>query len=303
MVTAAGPLPHQRTQDDGSWSTPGWRRTLVSSRGHGWWRTTARIPGSTLVEQTNQFRVRAVVPMEGVPPTARSCAGIPRPRARQRRKAPGTGTPGSASSTRFGTGTRAYWETMAGAPQGVHQCRAGQRIWGNRFGDFTAIRWFLSPGSRSRPRPAADYRGHPLPPEGPADLGMVWQPVAKWPGRCLPPPVRTLERLLHPDSSFSLIVASLLTASMLLFQFALDLRLQETGILLALGWPQRVRRVLFRRDSGGRSERWPGPFWACLCARNPLGLERPLWSQAVAGNPGPGCPCRNGSRRTSARCW
>ncbi|MFO1461565.1 MAG: ABC transporter permease, partial [Verrucomicrobiota bacterium] len=234
--------------------------------------------GSTLVEQTNQFRVRAVVPMEGVHADRSLMPEFP-------------GLAKAESTRDWDAGfdlvhkirdrDEAYWKQWRGTPKAFINARAGQRIWGNRFGDFTAIRWFLSPGSDPalvQQQITGAIRSHLRP----ADLGMVWQPVAEMARKG----AATGQDFggLFIGFSFFLIVASLLLTSML-FQFALDLRLQETGILLALGWPpRRVRRVLFREGLGVAAiGTLAGALLGIAYARGILWGLNTLWSQAVAG--------------------
>ena len=234
--------------------------------------------GTTLVENTNQFRVRAVIPMEGVHADRSLMPEFP-------------GLAKAESTRDWDAGfdlvhkirdrDEAYWKQWRGTPKAFINVEAGRRIWGNRFGDFTAIRWFLpasTDAATAQRQIAQEIRSH-LKPD---DLGMVWQPVAE------------IARQgassgqdfggLFIGFSFFLIVAALLLTSML-FQFALDLRLQETGVLLALGWPpRRVRLVLFREGFGvavlGTAA---GTLLGVAYARGILWGLNTLWREAVAG--------------------
>jgi putative ABC transport system permease protein len=128
----------------------------------------------------------------------------------------------------------AYWKQYRGTPKAFVTLAAGRRMWGNRFGDVTAIRF---PADVSRAGGARDAIQ-----TGP---GLSRSDVS---------PVR--EQALAASSqsedfgglfigfSFFLVVAALILLA-LLFHFGLEQRATEIGVLLAVGWrPAQVRRAL-----------------------------------------------------------
>ena len=194
----------------------------------------------TLVEQTNGS---ASTPSSGgVHPTARSYRF---PGLRQGR-APRTGTPGSTSSTRFRDRDEAYWKQWRGTPR-RSSMRAGQRIWGTDSGisprfDGSCRPAFHDPPSSSNrvmPGPSRHLR--------PADLRMVCSSPSAELARKVPPPVQDFGGLFI-SSSFP-VVASLLLTSML-FQFALDLRLQSKG---SAAWGPDEQDSIRGQQEGRRS--------------------------------------------------
>jgi len=191
-------------------------------------------PMRSLREQTHVFRVRAVVPLEGpsadpsLMPTfpgvseVKSCRdwepGFPIDLARIRKK------------------DEKYWDEHRGTPKAFVGLRAGQRIWANRFGNLTALRW---PRGTHTPQELAEAIRRGL---DPAEVGLFFQPVRRW---ALAASAQAMDfGLLFLGLSFFLLVAALLLAG-LLFVFGIEQRSEQMGTLLALGIPRRrVRRWL-----------------------------------------------------------
>src|SRR5215470_16742580 len=114
-------------------------------------------------------------------------------------------------------------------------------MWGNRFGEVTAIRFMDSPGI-----PTAEhwekFQAALLGTLKPEELGLRFEPVRE---QALKAAEQSQDfGQLFLGFSFFLVVAALLLMA-LLFQFALEQRATETGTLLALGFtPRQVRRFL-----------------------------------------------------------
>jgi putative ABC transport system permease protein len=166
-----------------------------------------------------------------------------------------------------------YWDEYRGTPKAFVTLRAGQRMWGNRFGEMTAIRF--APGM-SLDHIAREMRTS-LDPE---TVGLVFEPV-----RSLA--VAASEQSqdfggLFIGFSFFLIVAALLLMG-LLFQFGVEQRTSEIGTLLALGWtPKQVRRLLLSEGSmvalaGGLAGLAGGVYYA----RGMLYGLSTIWRDAV----------------------
>ena len=90
-------------------------------------------------EKQDRFRVYAVVPMEG--PTAdRSLLpdfpGIAKAESTANWEA---GFPIDLAKIR--PKDEQYWKDYRGTPKAFVTLKAGQRMWANRFGDLTAVRW------------------------------------------------------------------------------------------------------------------------------------------------------------------
>ncbi len=129
-----------------------------------------------------------------------------------------------------------YWKQYRGTPKAFVTLAAGQKLWSNRFGNLTAIRFPANNVAREvleqKIRDALD----------PAWFGLTFQPVREQALKA----AREGQDFgqLFLGLSFFLIIATLLLMG-LLFAFGLEQRTEEIGTLLALGWTaRRVRRVL-----------------------------------------------------------
>ena len=199
--------------------------------------------GSRLSERTNSFRVRAVVPLEGLYADRTLMPDFP-------------GVAKAESTHDWNTGfplvhkirdkDEAYWKDYRGTPKAFVTLAAGQAMWANRFGSLTAIRYPVRTNSM-----AADIQGivvrdivslNLLANLDPADLGLRVEPVRAQALRAADQGQDFGQLFL--GFSFFLVVAALLLMA-LLFQFGLEERAAEVGTLLALGFTvKRTRRLL-----------------------------------------------------------
>lgn len=185
-----------------------------------------------LVEHTNIFKVRAIVPMNGPHGDSSLMPDFPGLANSENCRDWDTGFPIDTSAIR--DKDEAYWDEHRGTPKAFISLEAGQAIWENRFGKLTAVRY-----------PAAT----------PAELTAKLRPL-------ITPPMAGLSLLpvreqaltasrgatdfgqLFLGFSFFLIGAALILVS-LLFRFAVEQRRDQLGTLLALGFtPRLVRRAL-----------------------------------------------------------
>ena len=127
-----------------------------------------------------------------------------------------------------------YWDKFRGTPKAFISLEAGQQMWGNRFGNLTAIRY---PPSQS----PAELERVLLTKLDPAQVGLTFEPVRD---RALAAARESMDfGQLFIGFSFFLIAAALLLMAML-FVFNLEQRSEETGLLLALGFrPAQVKRI------------------------------------------------------------
>ena len=236
--------------------------------------------GSRLTERTNSFRVRAIVPLAG--------------RWADRTLMPDFPGVAKAESTRdWDTGfpltykireqDEAYWKTYRGTPKAFVTLAAGQKMWANRFGSLTAIRYAVPPGAQG-----LAYQGivsrNLLANLDPAQLGLRVEPVRL---RALAAADQAQDfGQLFLGFSFFLVVAALLLMA-LLFQFGLEQRVAEVGTLLALGFtPKQLRRLLLGE---GAALALAG---GCLGTLGGLGYAKAmlwalatLWHEAVGSAP------------------
>lgn len=187
-----------------------------------------------LVERSSRFQVRRIIPMieeaadrtlmpnfPGIAEaeTAREwTGGIPIDLSRIRKK------------------DEDYWYRNRGTPKAFVTLAAAVRMWGNRFGSATAVRFGDQRlrASQLEADIAARLR--------PEELGLFFREVKAEGLRAAATGVDFGQLFL--GLSFFLVVAALLLTGVL-FVFAVEGRSQETGVLLAVGFtPGGVRRLL-----------------------------------------------------------
>ncbi|MEI6350994.1 MAG: ABC transporter permease [Verrucomicrobiota bacterium] len=186
--------------------------------------------GRQLSEKTSRFRVRSIFPLERPDPSWMppypGLADVENCRDWQ------PGIP--VETSRIRPKDEEYWKIYRGTPKAFISLGAGQAIWGNRFGNLTAIRF----PDRSAEEVERSVRAS----IDPVKAGLVFQPVRD---AALKASSESQDfGQLFIGFSFFLIVAALLLMAML-FVFNLEQRTTEAGVLLALGFtPGRVRGLL-----------------------------------------------------------
>jgi ABC-type lipoprotein release transport system permease subunit len=129
----------------------------------------------------------------------------------------------------------AYWKQYRGTPKAFVNLKIGQEMWGNRWGNVTAIRW---PAATDRATIEQELRARLTP----QMLGFQFIPLREQAFAATDAPVDFGE--LFVSFSFFLIAAAAVLTG-LLFVFTLEQRNAEAGTLLALGLtPKLVRRML-----------------------------------------------------------
>ncbi len=203
--------------------------------------------GARLTEATNRFRVRALVPME-LPWADRTLM----PEFPGLEKAESTADWDTAFPLvhKIRPKDELYWKLYRGTPKAFVTLAAGQKMWGNRFGNLTAIRFPVPPEPAARDGRATvtaeDYRTalerKILATLKPEDVGLRFEPVREQALRAADQSQDFGQLFL--GFSFFLIAAALLLMA-LLFQLGVEQRGREVGTLLALGFrPRQVRRLL-----------------------------------------------------------
>ena len=194
--------------------------------------------GSRLVERTNSFRVRGIVPLKGIYADRTLMPEFP-------------GLTKAESTHDWDAGfplvypirdkDEAYWKAYRGTPKAFVTLAAGQAMWANRFGTLTAIRYDVPTNTFASTCREAVYRNL-LANLRPEDVGLRFEPVRE---QALKAAAQSQDfGQLFLGFSFFLVVAALLLMAVL-FQFGLEQRTAEIGILLALGLtPKQVRRLL-----------------------------------------------------------
>jgi len=187
-----------------------------------------------LTEQTSTFRVRGILPLN--PATADPDLMPPIPGLSDKKNCRDWEPGVPIDLKRIRDKDQEYWAAYRGTPKAYITLRAGQRIWNNRFGNLTSVRY-----------PVGSISGGALDicirqALSPGSLGLYFSPV-----RDLAQAAANQSMdfgLLFLSFSLFLIVAALLLTA-LLFGLGVEQRSEEVGILLAVGFtPKTVRRML-----------------------------------------------------------
>lgn len=140
-----------------------------------------------------------------------------------------------------------YWDEYRGTPKAFIGLGQGQDLWGNRFGNLTAIRWDIVEGTEIEDY-EVELESNILEALDPTDFGLVWAPVGERAGRAANDSMDFGQ--LFVGFSFFLILSALVLMNML-FRLSLEQRAPEMGLLLALGFkPERVRKMLTAEGLG-----------------------------------------------------
>lgn len=129
-----------------------------------------------------------------------------------------------------------YWDNFKGTPKAFVTLEAGQKIWSNRYGNLTAVRYPLSENSDAE-------LGQVIVSEvDPALAGLYFVPVRS--RGILASEQGTDFGQLFMGLSMFLIAAALVLVG-LIFAFGVEKRSSEIGVLLALGFEKKQVRRLF----------------------------------------------------------
>jgi putative ABC transport system permease protein len=192
------------------------------------------VSGHELEELTTRFRIRSVVPITGAASDSWLMPDFPGLHGVDNCRDWDPGIPIDLDMIR--KKDQEYWDVRRGTPKAFITINAAQRLWQNRFGNLTAVRYR---GGKEVLEDIAESIMNEL---NPAVLGLQFEPVHLNGVRAGHGAV-DFGQLFLGLSLFIIVAAVLLTG--LLFTFSIEQRSEETGILLSLGFPPaRVRRLL-----------------------------------------------------------
>ncbi|MFC1494916.1 FtsX-like permease family protein, partial [Thermodesulfobacteriota bacterium] len=169
-----------------------------------------------------------------------------------------------------------YWDDFRGTPKAFVTLSAGQNMWANTYGDLTAIRF--QAGVSEQGNLAENIRKS----VDPASVGLSLMPVRES-GMKASKGGTDFGQLFLGLSMFLIFSAILLT--WLLFVFSIEGRKNQTGMLLAIGFPlNRIRKLylfegLFIAFLGALT----GTFIALAYTRLLIWGLSNAWQGAVAG--------------------
>lgn len=240
MVTAADPpyVPAD-LRDDEMWVNQ-WLADDLGVQAGDLVQLSYYVPDSAsrLVERTQAFRVRGIVPIQGVYADRTLMPEFP---GLARAESTHDWNAGFPLVHKIRDKDEDYWKQHRGTPKAFVALAAGQQMWANRFGALTAIRYAVP--TNSEPRTVAEaVRRNLLANLDPAAVGLKWEPVREQ-ALAAANQSQDFGGLFLGFSVFLIAAALLLMA--LLFQFSIEQRTVEIGTLLALGFrPKTVRRML-----------------------------------------------------------
>jgi ABC-type antimicrobial peptide transport system permease subunit len=193
-------------------------------------------PLRTLVEKEADFTVRHIVPLTGHFADPSLMPDFP-------------GIADSTDCTDWDTGVKldfsrirpkdeAYWDEHRGTPKAFVSLARAQELWGNRFGNLTAVRF--------RARSKQEVEQALATATTPFSLGL--RGIAVWDNGLRASHNSVDFSGLFLGLSFFLIVAALLLTA-LLYGLGLERRLEQIVTLRAIGWTARQVRWLFLRES------------------------------------------------------
>ncbi len=180
-----------------------------------------------LEERSSEFRVREVVPLAGIYADRDLLPAFPGLADQENCRDWKPGIPVDLGAIR--DKDEKYWDEHRGTPKAFVTLDAARRMWGNRFGDLTAVRF---PG-RSREEVERNLRDA----LDPAGFGLSFRAVRE---EGLAASSQSVDFAgLFLGLSFFVIVAALLLTS-LLFVFNTEKRAGEIGLFRALGFSGRA---------------------------------------------------------------
>ena len=230
-------------------------------------------PSNRLETRTDRFRIRTIVSIDGVAGDRSLMPDFPGLADVEKSRDWKPGLPIDFKKIR--DKDEKYWDKYRGTPKAFVTLAAGRRMWANRFGDLTAVRF---PATQSPDALAQSLRDR----IDPATLGLYFQDVR---GRALASAESATDfGQLFLGLSLFLVAAALVLAAML-FGLGVEQRSEEVGTLLALGIPaRRVRRMFLAEGAvlaliGGAA----GIVGGLLYTRAVLGALATVWQGAVGG--------------------
>jgi len=187
-----------------------------------------------LEERTSKFRIRAVVPIEGLAADSDLMPDFPGLAEVDNCRDWKPGIPIDLKKIR--EKDEDYWDRFRGVPKAFITLEAGQKIWANRYGNLTAVRYRLKADTREK------LAERLLSKISPSSLGLYFQPV-RVRGTKASDEGTDFGQLFIGFSMF--LIAAALVLLGLLFVFGVEKRSNQAGILLAVGFSGKVVKRLF----------------------------------------------------------
>ncbi len=196
-------------------------------------------PMRKLDQKTTSFRIRRILPMEGLAIDPDLMPDFPGLADVNNCRDWDKGIPIDLDKIR--KSDEDYWDKYHGTPKAFITLKAGQSIWANRYGNLTAVRYPLTVKSGNEVKESINAKI--LKAVDPASIGLYFQPIR---ARGVKAGNQATDfGQLFLGFSFFLIIGALVLMS-LIFVFGVENRSEQVGMLLAVGFPPKLlRRLLF----------------------------------------------------------
>lgn len=191
-----------------------------------------------LVEETTRFTVVQVVPMMGSYADATLMPDYPGISEAESCRQWDSGMPIDLDKIRSQDET--YWDQYKGTPKAYVSLAAATKLWANRFGTLTAVRW------PAKQNTLADLQTSLMQHVNLQDIGFAFRDV-KTPAQTSARGSTDFSGLFAGLSMFLIFAAAILLS--LAFTFYIESRSQHIGLLKALGW-NRLRIFMFFSAEG-----------------------------------------------------
>jgi putative ABC transport system permease protein len=231
--------------------------------------------GRGLVEAQARFRVHGVTPLSGAAADRELMPEFPGIEQAESTRDWDPSLPVDLSRIR--PKDERYWEEHRGTPKAFITLAAGQKIWANRYGNLTAVRYGAGGAA---PELRAGIGEELLARLDPAAVGLRFEPVRE---QALAAAAESQDfGGLFLGFSIFLVAAALLLMA-LLFQFGVEQRGSEVGTMLAVGYTPRQVRGLLLCEGGALAALGSviGVLGGVVYARLMLGGLTTIWRDAV----------------------
>lgn len=170
-----------------------------------------------------------------------------------------------------------YWDEYRGTPKAFVTLIAGRKMWANRYGNMTAVRYKLNNQSEQ------DIKEKILKTIDPASVGLFFMPVRRQ-GNKAGGGSTDFGQLFLGLSMFIIMSALILTG--LLFVFGVENRSEQIGMLLAVGLPHKQVRRLLLIEGGLLAILGAiiGTVIALLYTKTMIYGLATIWRSAIAGS-------------------
>lgn len=139
-----------------------------------------------------------------------------------------------------------YWNDYRATPKAYFRLETAQKLWPNRYGEFTSVRVGLKPGESVAAATQALEEAL-LSSITPADVGLALQPIREL-GLKAAGGATDFTGLFIGFSFFLILAAVILVG--LLFRLATEQRVRQWGLLAAIGYsPRQIRRLMLIEGS------------------------------------------------------